>query len=292
MTAPSRLRVAVAQTEGRLGDLEHNLAWHLEFIEEARARQAKLLLFPELSLTGYDLGESVPDLALTPDSPILAKVAQAARDIDVVFGYVEEGPGARFYNASALVRDGQLRFSHRKVNLPTYGRLEEGKLYSASQAIETCPIQGPWEAGVLICADLWNPALVHLAMLRGATVLLAPISSALGAVSGGFSNPQGWDLTLRFYAMMYGTPILMANRTGLEGQIRFWGGSRILDPHGQSLSEVPDGATGLACAELDYDDLRRARFNLPTLRDSDPPLILRELRRLQDDAGRDPRRAR
>src|SRR3546814_2340058 len=95
--------------------------------------------------------------------------------------------------------------------------MDEGKVFAGGRYVETFRVTGPWYAGVLICADLWNPALVHLAMLHGASVLLAPVNSAVGAVGGEFSNPEGWDLVLRFYAMMYGLPILMANRYGYEG---------------------------------------------------------------------------
>ncbi|HEX7387934.1 MAG TPA: nitrilase-related carbon-nitrogen hydrolase [Castellaniella sp.] len=279
MAGTSHLRVAVAQTDGMLGDLGYNRGQHLELIKQARDQRAALLLFPELSLTGYQIGRAVPDLACRRDDPLILDLAKAAQGLDVAFGFVEEGPGAQFYNALAIVRDGQVRFVHRKINLPTYGELEEGKLFAAGHRVDTCPIGGPWDAAALICADLWNPALVHLAMLHGATLMLAPISSALGVVDGKFSNPAGWDLALRFYAMMYGTAILMANRLGQEGSRQFWGGSRILGPYGDTLAAVPDGQVGLACADLDYADVRQARFNLPTLRDSDPALVARELNR-------------
>ncbi|WP_298015483.1 nitrilase-related carbon-nitrogen hydrolase [uncultured Castellaniella sp.] len=286
MTDAPCLRTAVAQIEGRCGDVAHNLGLHLTLIEEARAQQADLLLFPELSLTGYSLGDAALSLARRADHAIIRELATAAQGIDVVFGFVEEAPAAQLYNVMAVARDGAVRFVHRKINLPTYGGLEEGKLYAAGRHVDICPIRGPWKAGLLICADLWNPALVHLAMLQGATVLLAPISSALGAVGGDFSNPQGWDLATRFYAMMYGTPILMSNRLGQENDTRFWGGSRILDPQGQVLARAPEGKTGLAFADLDYDAVRRARFNLPTLRDSNPELNLRELQRILDNPDR------
>lgn len=270
-----RLRAAVAQIETRIGDLQHNLQLHLDLIAQARAQQADLLVFPELSLTGYGLGSSALHLARCCDDPLLGELAAAACGIDVVFGFVEEGCAAQLYNAAAVVRDGQLRHVHRKLNLPTYGRLEEGKIFAAGQDLALCPIKGFWNAGVLICADLWNPALVHATLQRGATILLAPICSALGVVDGGFSNPEGWDLALHFYAMIYGTPILMANHTGSEGSTRFWGGSRIVDAHGQTIAQMANEATGIVCADLDYRTLRSARFNLPTLRDSNPDLIAR-----------------
>jgi predicted amidohydrolase len=117
-------------------------------------------------------------------------------------------------------------------------------------------------------------------MLHGASVLLAPVNSSTGAVGDEFSNPEGWDLVLRFYAMMYGLPVLMANRYGYEGDDFFWGGSRILDSSGRDLAVAPDGHVGLVTAELNYADVRRARFRLPTVRDSNLHLVQREIDRL------------
>lgn len=286
MATKSSTRVAVAQINCALGELDRNLDTHLDLIAQAHSADHELLLFPELSLTGYQLGEQAADIALRRNDPRLLKLAEAARDMNVAFGFVEEGAGAQYYNAMALVRDGQLILVHRKLNLPNYGNLSEGKLFASGRSVDVATMTDSWRAGLLICADLWNPALVHLAMLQSTTLLLAPVNSALGAVEGQFSNPDGWDLALRFYAMMYGTPILMANRCGNEGDIHFWGGSRILDPYGKTLAIAPDGYTGIISAELDYADVQRARFNLPTLRDSNPDLIRREINRLAHDADK------
>ncbi len=280
MDSHVRIKAGVAQIGCRLGDLPHNLQLHLQLVGQARSAGVELLLFPELSLTGYGLGPLVPEVALACHAPAIQALAQAAGDMTVVFGFVEEGPAAQFYNAAAAVRNGRVIHLHRKLNLPNYGRLEEGKLFAVGRQIETFDVSPPWTAGLLICADLWNPALVQLAMLHGATVLLAPINSALGAVSDEFSNPKGWDLAVRFYAMMYGVPVLMANRVGAEGDARFWGGSRIVDPCGEILAQCADDSPCLLMADLDYAEVRRARFQLPTLRDANLPLVQREFNRL------------
>jgi predicted amidohydrolase len=280
MDSHVRIKAGIAQIDCRLGDLQHNLQLHLQMMGQARSAGVELLLFPELSLTGYGLGGRVPEVALACKAPMVRELAQAAGDMTVVFGFVEEGPAAQFYNVAAAVRNGRVVHLHRKLNLPTYGRLEEGKLFGQGQRIDAFEISEPWTAGLLICADLWNPALVHLAMSQGATVLLAPINSALGAVSDEFSNPKGWDLAVRFYAMMYGVPVLMANRVGTEGGARFWGGSCIVDPYGQILAHSADDTPCLLTADLYYDAVRSARFQLPTLRDANLPFVQREINRL------------
>ncbi|MCW4151511.1 ABC transporter permease subunit [Halomonas sp. 18H] len=96
--------------------------------------------------------------------------------------------------------------------------------------------------------------------------------SASGIVSDDFSNEQNWALNVRFYAMTYGTPVIMANRYGPEGASHFWGGSRILGPGGELLATADDRET-LVAAHLSRTAIAKARFELPTHRDADTPLV-------------------
>lgn len=284
MSNNSALKVGVAQIDCQLADLAANVEQHIAYIKEAAARGVELLLFPELSLTGYCLDQRVLDVARSRDDPIVSQLAAVAPEMTVVFGMVEEGPAAQLYNAALAVREGKLLYLHRKLNLPTYGNLEEGKLFAEGNHVETFSTGKPWRHGVLICADLWNPALVHLAMLHGATCMLAPVNSAVDAVGGDFSNPDGWRLAIRFYAMMYGMPICMANRVGNENGAQFWGGSCIVDPDGNTLAEAGDEQT-LLVTTIDFEAVRRARFRLPTVRDSNLSLVHRETARLIEHVG-------
>jgi len=285
MLQDSQLAVAVAQFAPQLGDLRANAERHGHFIREAQRAGVELLLFPELSLTGYQLAGDIIQVALDRYDPLLRTLADIAPEMTVVLGFVEEGPAAQFYNAAIALHGGRVAFLHHKLNLPAYGNLEEAKWFASGSFIETFGTGRPWRVATLICADLWNPALVHLAMVHGATLLLAPINSALDAVGGEFSNPQGWDRTVRFYAMMYGMPVLMANRVGEERGARFWGGSKIIGPTGETLAEADHDRECLLTATLDYGAIRQARFHLPTLRDANLDLVNREIRRLAAKVG-------
>ena len=142
-------------------------------------------------------------------------------------------------------------YLHRKLNLPTYGKLEEGKHFATGRYIETFSLENPWHFGSLICSDAWNPALVHLTLLKGAVTLIIPVNSADATVSLDFSNPEEWDLLLSFYSRMYGVPILMSNRVGSEAGLTFWGGSRIMDARGRDLIRASDTKEELIVADLD-----------------------------------------
>jgi len=282
MKMKNELHVAVAQIAPELGNVQANLNKHLTFIEQARSLGVELLLFPELSLTGYSLQEKTLDVAMPVAAPRLAMLADAAGEMAVCFGFVEEVAPGEFYNAQGMVKNGQLIHLHRKINLPNYGGLEEAKWYSKGQDLEPCePFEG-WLTHTLICADLWNPALPHLAMLDKPALMLAPVNSAADIVSDEFSNPQGWKTNTDFISMTYGVPLLMANSCAREGNSQFWGGSRIMDAFGNCIAEAGMEET-LISGVVTLADTRTARFQLPTIRDADSRLVL-EL--LQNRIGR------
>lgn len=278
------LRVGVAQIATIPGDIDANIDRHLQAMAVARERGADVLLFPELSLTGHGAGGETLQLARRRDGRVITRLGAAAGDLRVIVGFIEEGPAAQFYNSAVIVQNGAMRFLHRKINIATYGALEEGKHYATGRYVETFELDERWRAGLLICADAWNPALVYLTALHGATILFVPISSAVEALGAEFDNPGGWDTTLRFYAQVYGLPVVMTNRVGCEDGLTFWGGSRILDPFGRELARAGDREEMLI-ADLSYEQVREARYRLPTVRDSNLALIVREIQRLADIVG-------
>jgi len=280
----AKLRVAAAQIDPTEAAVDDNLTKHFEFIDAAHEREVDILVFPELSLTGYQLKSQTPDLAITRDDPRLLEIAERAGRMTVVAGFVEESSAAQFHNSAAALRGGKVRFIHRKLNLATYGNLEEAKYFARGRYVDVFVHDPPWTAGVLICADSWNPGLIHLASLYGATLLIIPIASSREAVGLDFSNPDGWNTALSFYGMIYGMPIVMANHCGSRDGETYWGGSRVIDAHGKLLAMGGDSEE-LVVADIDYSVVRQARFQLPTVRDSNLDLIHREIERLNNRIG-------
>ena len=278
------LTVAAAQFAAVTGDIGANKEAHLSLIDRARGAGADIVVFPELSLVGHDGAHDLLDVAMLRDDERLLSLSRAAGNMRIVVGFIEEGPGAQFYNAAAVLQNGKLVYLHRKINIPAYGRLIEAKFYAQGRFVDIHRIDRDWTAGLLICADLYNPALTHLAFLHGATLLVAPISSGREAVGEEFDNPASWDVTLRFYAMMYGAPVIMANRVGREGELDFWGKSRIIDATGQVLAEAGAGED-IVVARLDYANTRKVRAALPTVRDSNVSLVHCETTRLIENLG-------
>ncbi len=266
------IKVGAAQINPQLGRIGDNLQGHLACVAEGREAGLDLLVFPELSLTGYRFGVRMPAAAMPRDDERLSGLADAAGPMQVVAGFIEEASPGEYYNALAVLQHGRVVAVHRKLNLPNYGELDEGKYFCRGTQLTEADVCGQWRASYLICADLWNPALVHAALLSRPSVLVAPIASATGVVSDEFSNETNWVTNVTFYSMTYGTPLVLANRYGPEGEAFFWGGSRIMGPRGETLAAAEPGE-GLITATLKREAIARARFDMPTHRDANTPLI-------------------
>ena len=275
------LRIGVAQVAPELGGVSANAARVKQIIDQRRG-EVDLLLFPELTLTGYAVGSRTPELALRADAPVLCDLAEQAAGLAVLVGFIEETDRFQFFNSLALLQGGRVQKVHRKVFLPTYGIFEEGKHFSASRRYELMSIGG-FRAAPLICADAWNPALAHVAASLGADMFLIAANSPAGGMGDRLSSREGWLRLARFYASMYGVYVAFCNRVGQEGELRFWGESEIIDPFGQSLAAAGGGGEEVVSAVCDRGLVREARTFLHTIRDDDPAFIAGQLRRVAEE---------
>lgn len=279
-----RTKVGIAQIAPIQGDLDANAVKHEYFIREAEKQGVEFLLFPELSLTGYEV--PLPHKIACPvEHELIRSLGSVSKKVTCAFGFMEMGYAAQMHNSFAVFHDEKLLYLHRKLNLANYGKLNEGKSFAQGRYLESFDLTEPWRASILICADMWNPALAHLAAVSGTTLMLAPINSAKSTVSENFSNFEGWKLVTRFYAMIYGMPIMMANRVGVEDDKEFWGHSQIIGPCGDVLKMASHTDEELLVTNLYYKDVIEARAMLPTVRDSNLDLIHREFSRLRDKIG-------
>jgi len=276
------LRIALAQSSPKLGDVAANLEQHLESIAAARAQNAALVVFPELSLTGYQLKDLVPDVALRGDAPAFRQLVDASRGTSVAFGFVEESADHRFFNSYAFCENGQVVHVHRKVYLPTYGLFEEGRLYAAGEHFRAFPTRHG-RFGVLVCEDVWHPSSMYILSQDGAEFVIAAAASPLrGAdTSGEPSNVDVWTTALKMYSQLFGCFVVLANRVGYEDGLGFWGGSRVVAPGGRVAFEAPLFESGLYVCEVDRNEVRRYRVSDPTLRSERLDITLAELERIQ-----------
>ncbi|MFH0872358.1 MAG: nitrilase-related carbon-nitrogen hydrolase [bacterium] len=276
-----QFRIAVAQVNPILGDLRKNLALHEQIAEQARADGVHLIIFPELSLTGYFVKDLVPSLALSCESPFLNGLKELSREISIVLGLVEESSDHRFYNAALLLEAGEVRHVHRKIYLPTYGMFDERRYFASGDRLRAT--QSRWgPMGLLLCEDLWHPSAPYVLSLGGMDLLVGLSSSpgrGLGAEEK-LESVKVWESLIYTYAYLFSCFLVFANRVGYEDGVHFWGGSQILSPAGILLAKGKYHQEDLVIAELDRSELRRERATSPLLRDERPNLTLRELKRV------------
>ena len=278
------IRVAIAQINPKLGDLPANMAGYEQKIRQAIEQRADLLLFPELSLTGYLLRDTVPSVALTLNSPDIDKLKQLSRELPFVAGLVEESSDHRFFNAAVYFEAGEVRHVHRKVYLPTYGMFDEQRYFARGDRVRAFDSKFGRMA-ILICEDLWHPSTIYLAALDGALAVVCPSASPLrGIVDSQVQddNARYWEMINQAYAETYSLFMLYANRCGFEDGVGFWGGSEIVDPFGQRIAKAKYYHEDFVLGDVGFEAVRRKRTMAPLLRDEDIDLTINELMRIRE----------
>jgi NAD+ synthase (glutamine-hydrolysing) len=287
-----KLNLALAQIDTRLGVMSANLEKHLDYIKKAKG--SDVIVFPELSLTGYVLQDLVPTMVARPtmDDPIFKPLLQASKDIDILVGFTEEDTRSRFYNSAAYLSKGEVVHVHRKVYLPTYGMFDEGRFWAWGDSIRAFDTRFG-RVGMLICEDFWHASPPYLLWLDGADIIyLMSVSPGRGLGNDDALESARWvEHVAQAYASLFTSFIAQTNRVGYEDGLNFWGGATAYDPDGEQIAKGPYHEEALTLAELDLADLHRTRARLPLLRDERTALVQRELNRImqskQGPNGRD-----
>jgi NAD+ synthase (glutamine-hydrolysing) len=278
------MKIALAQIGPRLGDVEANVAKHLEMIARATAAGAQVVCFPELSLTGYYLRDLTATVAVrvAEDDPVFAQLLAASQGIDIVVGFVEETPRFLCHNSAAYLSAGRVLHVHRKVYLPTYGMFDEQRFLATGNGVRAFDTPHG-RVALLVCEDIWHLSLPYLAWLDGADYLVGLVASpgrGVRAESARLASAEAWQMLARTLAQFFTSFVTLVNRVGYEDGVSFFGASLSVGPSGQVLAQANDLDEDLVLAELDAARLRRERVNYPLLRDERPDLTLRELQRI------------
>ena len=289
MNADGRLTVGLAQIDPALGDRDRNLERHREWVGQATAAGANLLVFPELSLTGYFLKDLVPDSAIRLDDPIMGELAGLSTKLDVVLGAVVEDPDHRYFNASLYFSHGELVHLHRKVYLPTYGMFDEQRYFAPGDRFRSFKT-GFGRTGILVCEDIWHLSSAYILSLEGVDMIICPSSSPGRGITTDerLGTAESYNLVCRTYAQLLTTFFLYCNRVGFEDGANFWGGSMVIGPNGDIIAQQEDADEALVLASLDLAQVRRERLANPLLRDERLELTINELRRVLHERTRKP----
>jgi N-carbamoylputrescine amidase len=257
-------------------DPAENLARAIAGIEEAARRGAKVVCLQELFRSRYfcqaeeverfDLAEPIPG----PTAESLAKLASGC-GVAIVASLFERRAGGLYHNtAVALDADGRLAGRYRKMHIPDDPLYHEkfyftpGDLGFAAVALRAAPI------GMLVCWDQWFPEAARLTALAGAQVLFYPTAIGWQFDVGGDEDAaqhDAWETMQRAHAIANGVFVVVVNRVGREGGIRFWGQSFVADPFGRVLARASADAEEVLVVECDLAEIERVRRHWPFLRD-------------------------
>ena len=278
-----RLNIGLAQIYPKLGDLRANLDKHLDYVDKAANIGIDVLVFPELSMVGYQVQDLVPEVAIRADErdPVFGKLLDASHRLDLVVGFAQEDARGRFYISAAYLAGGEILHVHQKLYLPTYGMFDESRYFALGDHAHAFNTRYG-RVGMLICEDFWHMSPAYLLWMDGADVFIFHSASpSRGLDSGDRLSGSRWvELVNQSYASIFTSYVIHCNRVGYEDGKNFWGGSTVADPNGEFLTHGHYFDEMLIKQEIDLNELHRTRARLPLLRDERPDMVQRELTRI------------
>lgn len=245
------LRISLAQLNPTIGDQEGNSALMLAAARQAQAEGAQLVVFPELSLTGYSPG----DLLLEADflarvEAALAALVEASRCTPGLYWVVgaptrRRGPGKPLANSLLVLQDGQLRLSYAKQLLPTYNVFDERRYFEPGPEAGADPVPllqiGPARVGFLICEDGWNdagqdyPVNPFAALAEAAPDLVVSINASPSSIG----KREQRHALFAAASRRHGLPMVYVNQVGGHDQLVFDGASFAVSPEAGVVFESP-----------------------------------------------------
>lgn len=275
------MKIRAIQFSPALGNVEKNITFHVKKIEEATADKKDLIIFPELSITGYHMKDILYDVSLTPGDKIMNQFKELSRKIDIVIGAAVEEPDGIIYNCGLYFSRGELLHNHRKTQLPNFGMFEEQMIFKAGDQYRTFKA-GDFTAGIIICREMLFPVIAYLYYLQGVDFLIGISNSPFRGMSkqDGFSSFQFWTRVGEVYAVNFHQNYVFVNRTGFEDGIGFGGGSFYAAPGRGIVKQAAYFDEEAMDFEISKEAVRRSRISSSYLRDDKPEVIFNELKRI------------
>lgn len=278
----TEMKIRAIQFSPALGNVSKNMDFHVKEIEKAVADERELIIFPELSITGYDLKDILPEVTLTPGDTIIKQLEQLSDKIDILVGAPYEEQGGIIYNCALYFSKGKLHHIHRKVQLPNFGMFQEAMVFKAGDTFRTFQV-GDFTAGIVICREILFPSIAYLYCMQNTDFLIAISNSPYRGITNipeGFASLKLWERLGDVYAINYHQNYVFVNRSGFEDGYGFGGGSFFAAPGKGIVKQAVYFEADTMDFEIDKESVRRARMGGNYLRDEKPEVILNELKRI------------
>ena len=274
-----KAKLRIVQSDCTLANFDENLESHVKTIEQAIRDGIEAIVFPELSLTGYNVQDAAQDMAMHIEDHRLAPLRELSREITVICGGIELSDDYGVYNSAFMFEDGIGKSVHRKIYLPTYGMFEELRYFSAGRQVEAVPSRRLGKIGVAICEDFWHMSVPYLLAHQGAKLLLVLMSSPL-RLSPGEGMPSivsQWQTIASTSAFLFSCYVACVNRVGNEDSFTYWGNSALTAPDGSAVANAPMFSAHHFDAPIDYSLVKRVRLQSSHFLDEDIKLFASEL---------------
>jgi predicted amidohydrolase len=264
-----KFKVALAQICSKQGDKAENLKKIETTLMRAKKQAADLVIFPELSLTGYVVRDQIYELAETIPGPSTKTIESMTRKTKTytVFGMPElsEKTRATVCNTAVLAGPEGLIGKYRKMYLPTHSVFEEKRYFRPGYQTATFDTD-LGKLGLIICYDIFFPEVSRLTRLQGAQLIVC--------ISASPSVRRTFFEALTVARAMENTAFLaFVNLVGIQDGLQFWGGSRLIGPGGRILAQAKYDEEDLVMCDVDYADMKPVETFVPTLRDLRPELF-------------------
>ena len=274
----TRIKLALAQINSKREDKQTNLQKYEELTLKAKNQGVDLIIFPEMSLTGYVVKDQIYELAERIPGPSVEKVEAISKKtgVYIIFGMPElsQKTRATLYNTAVLISPKGYIGKYHKMYLPTHSVFEEKRYFRSGYqpAVFDTPIG---KIGLTICYDVFFPEVFRLTRLSGAQLIVC--ISASPAVRKNY-----FETLTAARAIENTTYLAYVNLSGIQEGLQFWGGSRLISPTGDVLTKAMYDEEDFICCEADLHDLKTAETFIPTLRDLRPELF-DKLKHLSED---------
>jgi predicted amidohydrolase len=266
----SEFTIALAQISSKVGDKRHNIETITKKVAQAKKQEADLIVFPELSLTGYVVRDRAYELAEPiPNGTSVRMIERLAKreQMHIIFGMIERSPKAIavLHNTAVLVGPEGYVGKYQKMFLPTHSVFEEKRYFRPGYQTPVFHTK-LGTLGMMICYDIYFPEVSRLLCVKGAQLLVC--------ISASPSVRRGFFETLTAARAIENTAfVAFTNLAGIQDGLQFWGGSRILAPSGSVISQAKYDEDDLIAAKVSYSDLMRVQAWVPTLRDLRPEIL-------------------
>jgi len=269
------MRLALAQINTVVGDLEGNRDRILARLEEARDAEADLVLFPELAVTGYP----PEDLLLRPGfvraaERTLSEIAAAVHGTAALVGFPHFDRD--LFNACAVCADGEVKAVYRKRFLPNYGVFDEDRYFAAGRNLVLLQL-GTSLVGPTVCEDIWQPGPPATDLALAGAQLIANISASPFHVGKDREREEMLVTRARDNACF----LAFCNAVGGQDELIFDGHSVVLDDEGEVIARAPGFVECLLVADVEPEavvarrlrDVRRRALARALEAEPEPQLV-------------------